>query len=335
MGSIRHESPEPTTSDLMAELDRLRAEVDALKRPGEPPSGSPTSHTRRQAFRLAGAASAAAVIGTALSARPAAAADPNDVVKGGPNPVTSSTALTGPVTNGPVLQLSNTGTDQGGLTAICETDRDAILAINLFDGSDGEGGVAVKASAVRAVDFSAAGSGRIQLNSHFFSTTKVYETGEIHQSGGTLYVMVSPTTRRAIAGPATAGAFHLIDPVRVYDSRRPAPSPGTLAGGSSRLLSVADGRDLSTGAVVDADVVPVGATGIAFNLTVTQTSSSGFLSMSAGSATTANASIINWSAPGATLANASVVGVDASRQVRVFGGAGSTHFLVDVVGYYL
>lgn len=294
-----------------------------------------TNHSRRRAFRLAGAATAAAVVGTALTARPAAAADPDDVVKGATNAVTASTALTGPVNNGPVLQLSNTGTDYGGLLAICESPRDAVLAINLFDASDGVGGVAVKASAFRGVDLSAAGSGRIQLLSHSFSTAKVYRTGEIHQSAGTLYAMVTPTTRRAIAGPATAGAFHLIDPVRVYDSRKPAPSPGTLTGGSNRLVSVADGRDLNTGAVVDADVVPVGATGIAFNLTVTQTSGSGYLSISPGSATVANASIINWSATGATLANASVVGVDASRRVRVFAGTGTTHFLLDVAGYYL
>ena len=286
-------------------------------------------HTRRQAFRLAGAATAAAVVGSVVSGRPAAAADPNDVVKGGPNSVTSVTALTGPVPTGPVLQLSNTGTDGGGLTSICESARDAVLAINLFDGAAGDGGVAVKASAFRSVDFSAAGSGRIQLSSHSFSTGRVYKTGEIHQSSGTLYTMVTPTTRRAIAGPATAGALHLIDPIRVYDSRKPAPAPGALTSGSNRLVSVADGRDLSTGAVVDSDVVPVGATGIAFNLTVTQTTGTGFLSISPGSANVANASFINWSAAGVTLANASVVGIDSSRQVRVFGGGGSTHFLMD------
>ncbi len=59
------------------------------------------------------------------------------------------------------------------------------------------------------------------------------------------------------------------------------------------------------------------------------------MSISPGSATVANASTINWSAAGVTVANASVVGVDASRRVRVFCGSGSTHFLLDVVGYYL
>ncbi len=146
--------------------------------------------------------------------------------------------------------------------------------------------------------------------------------------------MVTPTVRRTLAGPDTAGAFHLVNPVRVYDSRRPVPTPGKLTSGSSRLIAVADGRNLGTGAVVDEDVVPLGATGIAFNLTVTATSKSGFLSIASGSVTTASASIINWSSVDTTLANASVVGVDGSRLVRVFCGAGSTHVVLDVVGYY-
>lgn len=123
--------------------------------------------------------------------------------------------------------------------------------------------------------------------------------------------------------------------MRVYDSRRPAPAPGVLTSGTNQVISVADARNLNTGAVVTNNVVPVGASGIAYNLTVTQTSNSGFLSIARGSATVATASTINWSAAGTTLANASVVGLDTFRRVKVFCGSGSTHLILDVVGYYL
>ena len=148
--------------------------------------------------------------------------------------------------------------------------------------------------------------------------------------------MVNSTTRRSIAGLLTTGALYVIDPARVYDSRLPLPSPGVLANNTNRVVSVADARSLTTGAVTTANLVPAGATAIVCNLTVTQTANSGFLAVTSAAVTTFNASLINWSSSGSILANASVVPVDASRQIRVFcGGGGSTHFVVDVTGYYL
>lgn len=320
---------EPTTAELIAQIDQLRAEIEALKSPVAAPDTSPQpSHTRRQAFRLAGAATAAAVVGSLASTRPAAAADPNDFVKNVNNVLTSRTGISGSI-DGPLLEMVNTGTNGGALFGVCRSPDPAILGFNSGTGSG------LEAAAVNGVDVSARGSGRVRLASHKFTTSNGYRAGELHQNDGTLFAMVTPTTRRVLAGPAAAGAFHLINPVRVYDSRKPLPSPGKLTSGSSRLIAVADARNLSTGTVVDEDVVPLGATGIAFNLTVTDTSNSGFLSIAPGSITSATASIINWSSTDVTLANASVIGVDGSRLVRVFCGAGSTHFLIDVMGYYL
>lgn len=294
-------------------------------------SDTAPARSRRQAFRLAGAATAAAVVGAAASTEPAAAADPNDFVKNVNNVLTSSTGITGSVNNGPLLELVNQGTSRGALFGISRSPGPTILGLNSFDG---DAGVGLQGAAANGVDLVAGGSGRVRLASHRFRTSNSYDIGEIHQHDGTLVAMVTPTVRRTLAGPDTAGAFHLVNPVRVYDSRRPVPTPGKLTSGSSRLIAVADGRNLGTGAVVDEDVVPLGATGIAFNLTVTATSKSGFLSIASGSVTTASASIINWSSVDTTLANASVVGVDGSRLVRVFCGAGSTHVVLDVVGYY-
>ena len=108
-----------------------------------------------------------------------------------------------------------------------------------------------------------------------------------------------------------------------------------MASGSSRIVSVANGIDLTTGAVNLTDVVPIGATAIAYNLTVVDTTGSGFLAVTAGSSTAFRASSINWSAAGQILANGQLAPLDADRRIRVFaGGGGTAHALVDVQGYY-
>ena len=101
-------------------------------------------------------------------------------------------------------------------------------------------------------------------------------------------------------------------------------------------MSVADKRDLSTGAVVTANVVPGGATAISVNVTVTGTVGTGFLAVNDGGNTVIAASAINWFGPDQSAANSIIVPVNSARQVTVIaGGGGSTHFILDVSGYYL
>ena len=52
-----------------------------------------------------------------------------------------------------------------------------------------------------------------------------------------------------------------------------------MSSGGNRLVSVASGRTLDTGAVNSPDVVPVGATAIACNVTVDRTQNQGFLAV--------------------------------------------------------
>ena len=145
----------------------------------------------------------------------------------------------------------------------------------------------------------------------------------------------TPGSWRKVSGPTTGGAFHPIDPVRVYDSRAAAPAPGALASGSNRVVSIADAREGVAGAVVAADVIPAGASAISFNVTIAETVGSGFLSVAPGNATSSPSSSINLSATGQILANGLIVKVHTDRTVKVFcGGGGSTHFIVDVSGYW-
>lgn len=144
----------------------------------------------------------------------------------------------------------------------------------------------------------------------------------------------APGVWQKLAGPFTAGAFHAIEPKRVYDSRSPLPTPGKIAAGANRVVSLADGRNLATGAVERAGLVPDGATAVTYNLTVAGTEGSGFVAVSPGGAATFGASTINWGAANSTVANAGVVKLDPSRQVKVFAEGSATHVIIDITGYY-
>ena len=143
-----------------------------------------------------------------------------------------------------------------------------------------------------------------------------------------------PGTWRRIAGPGTAGTLTTIEPARAYDSRRPTPLPGVLGAGTNRVVSVKDGRDLATGAVNAADIVPAGATAIAYNVTVTNSDANGFLAVTPGDAAGFGAASVNWSSPGTTVGNAGIVKLDGNRQIKVFAG-GTADFIIDITGYYL
>ena len=143
----------------------------------------------------------------------------------------------------------------------------------------------------------------------------------------------SPGTWRQISSPTSAGALTPITPTRVYDSRR-GSGGGPLAGGQTRVVSVANGIDVTTGAVTTPNLVPAGATAIQYNLTIVNTVATGYLQVSPGDAVAITSSSINWTASGQIAANGLVVKLDTSRQVKAFASGGSTDFIIDVLGYY-
>ena len=133
----------------------------------------------------------------------------------------------------------------------------------------------------------------------------------------------TPTVATATATPRAA-MFVPIDPVRAYDSRT-ANAP--ISAGQSRPVSLAG-------------QVPAGAVAVAYNITVIDMNTAGWLTVVPGDvANPPVSSTINWSGRGEVLANGIVVGVDDQRGVKVFAGpVGSsmrTQFVIDVVGYYL
>lgn len=336
---------------LVAELDALHRRVEALRseldqtRPAPRSTDGPSdtdeqgpaaaagrATSRRHLLHLAGASAVGAIGGTVVAGRPVAAADPNDVVKNVPNVVTDTTTLDGSFP-GPVLSLFNRSdaTTARALYAYTEGASPAVRADNNGDA----GAVGVAGNAPAGVDLHAIGSGRIAMEDHAFGGGNQYAPGELHQSGGTVYAMVSDAARRVVAAPGSAGVLFPIDPIRVYDSRVATPFFGPLAAGQNRTVPIDDARDRETGAVVTAGVVPADATAVAFNLTVVRTSGRGFLSVTPNPVSDPSSSTINWWTDDLVIANSSIVGLGTGLTISVYcGGLGSTDFVVDVTGYY-
>ena len=120
--------------------------------------------------------------------------------------------------------------------------------------------------------------------------------------------------------PGTPGAvFVPVDPARAYNS---ITSGGPLGSGQTRNVSVAPGG------------VPAGATGVAYNLTVTNTSQQGWLAVTP-QGTPASGSSINWTQPGQTYANGTQGQIASNAVTVTAGGGGSTDFIIDVTGYFV
>jgi hypothetical protein len=145
------------------------------------------------------------------------------------------------------------------------------------------------------------------------------------QSGGRTWPAVSPSSPPALASGEKAssltsgGAYTAMTPVRLLDTRT---SGQTLGGDSSLNLTVAGG-----------DGVPADATAVALNVTVTNTSDAGYLSVYPAGGPQPNVSNLNWTT-GETVANSVIVPVGTDDQVTIYNHTGSTDVVVDLQGYF-
>jgi hypothetical protein len=135
---------------------------------------------------------------------------------------------------------------------------------------------------------------------------------------------------------ATDGTyFHALTPVRAYDSRVPQPNPGPLPGGDTRNVSVADGRNLATGAVTVTDVIPSGAPSIVYNITATGTTSRGWFSVTPGDVANQFTTSVNWPRANNPVANGLTAAIDGQRTINVRSGSSSqTDLVIDLYGYF-
>jgi uncharacterized repeat protein (TIGR01451 family) len=122
--------------------------------------------------------------------------------------------------------------------------------------------------------------------------------------------------------------FYTLQPCRVIDTRNPASPTGlgapALAANSDRIFQVSG----TCG-------IPLTATAIAVNVTVTQSTATGNVRIHPSGTPIPTASTINYAA-GRTRANNAIVGLNGG-QIAVFAAQapGSTvHFILDVTGYF-
>jgi hypothetical protein len=125
--------------------------------------------------------------------------------------------------------------------------------------------------------------------------------------------------------PALAGFYTLV-PCRVADTRdSPGPFGGpALEAGTTRTVPMA-GRC----------GIPVEADAVAINLTVTQPTALGHLTVYPSGIPVPLASTINYRA-GQTRANNAIVKLGTGDSINLTCGqsTGTTHFIIDVVGYF-
>jgi len=117
-------------------------------------------------------------------------------------------------------------------------------------------------------------------------------------------------------------------PIRVYDSR-PGANPttvakGTLADSATRVIDCKFGG-----------AVPAGAAAAMVTLTLTGTSTGGFMGLWRNGLADPGTSSINWDHSGTNVAVTTVVALDAVAQlIAKVGPNASTNFIIDVIGFY-
>jgi len=120
--------------------------------------------------------------------------------------------------------------------------------------------------------------------------------------------------------PPTVGGFTGVTPTRLLDTR----SSGSLGPGGGQNLTVTGGA---------AALPASGVTAVVLNVTVTNPSAGGYLTVWPAGLGRPTASDLNF-APGETIPNLVVVGVSASGAISIYNFAGTSDVIVDIAGWY-
>ena len=128
------------------------------------------------------------------------------------------------------------------------------------------------------------------------------------------------------AAGSTAGSYLALSPARITDTRTGSgyPNAGATLGPGSTLAVQATGVG---------GVPPSGVAAVLVNVTVTNTTAAGYLTVYPAGASRPSASNLNWTA-GATVANRVLVPVGAGGQISLYNQNGSADVVVDVDGFF-
>ncbi len=131
----------------------------------------------------------------------------------------------------------------------------------------------------------------------------------------------------AAPGDVVTNSFVPISPTRVLDTR---PAPENVGGFVGPLSS----GQTHTFTVTGVAGVPVNASAVVMNVTVSATNASSFLTVYPAGAARPTASNLNWAA-GDTIPNLVTVKIGTAGQVSVFNLSGNAHVIADIAGYYV
>ncbi len=140
-------------------------------------------------------------------------------------------------------------------------------------------------------------------------------------SGGILF---------AHAVSSGASSFVPVTPCRLYDTR-PAPNS---TGGRSTPLAVREVVTLTVRGANGNCTIPVGATGVAANVTTVNGSAQSYLTIFPADAPQPNASTNNWVANQAATPNKVDSKLSVDGKIKVYNDAGTVDIIIDIVGYY-
>ena len=148
---------------------------------------------------------------------------------------------------------------------------------------------------------------------------------------------------RATSGSSSASSFVPVSPVRVLDTRSDLGLVEVTDGVAGTLKVTGSIPTATSSGVVNAVVVPAGATAVVLNVTAVNPTAGGYVSLRPGDATGApTVSTLNVTA-GGTFPNGATITIPTTGahagQIQVWYEAegttvGSTELLIDIAGYY-
>jgi hypothetical protein len=145
-----------------------------------------------------------------------------------------------------------------------------------------------------------------------------------YNANGSTHILVDVVGWYDVTGTG-GGRYNPIAPARIMDSR---------SGIGGRSTPLAEGETANLKVTGVGGVPASGVSAVTVNLTATDQTSAGFLTVYPQAGTVPNVSNLNF-VRGVSRANLVTVGVNASNgQISIFNSNGSTQVIVDVVGWY-
>jgi hypothetical protein len=147
----------------------------------------------------------------------------------------------------------------------------------------------------------------------------------IHQTGATLTVLAPDPPP-----PPDPNSYQPLDPARLADTR---PGQVTVDGQFAATGAVGPGGQLVVKVTGRGGVPATGAKAVVLNVTAVEPTGAGFFTVYPTGETRPLASNLNFAA-GQTVPNLVVAKIGAEGQVTIYNAIGSTHVIVDVMGWF-